>query len=162
MDLKRVKTQRRSIELCHLVIRLTLINRLFDYFGLKQVSLNESAKIRKKSRNSRRDSRQDRDFCKMHFRDPRRDRDFCKMIFRYRDKTETFVKWLSETETRPRWEIWTEKFEKSRPRREFIKNLCKTVFVYNTYTESEKRHINITLDDQFWNCDVCKKYPRGA
>ena len=51
-------------------------------------------------------------------RDSRRDQDFCKTLFRYRDETETFVKWLSETETRPRGEIWTEKYEKSRPRRE--------------------------------------------
>ena len=46
------------------------------------------AKSRLKETNLR-DSRRDRDFCKMNFRDLRRDRDFWKMIFRDRDETET-------------------------------------------------------------------------
>ena len=48
------------------------------------------------------------------------------MIFRDRDETETSVKWFFETETRPRREIWTEKYEKSRPRRESRLTLIST------------------------------------
>ena len=56
------------------------------------------------------------------------DSHFSKAFFQDRDETETSVKWFSETETRPRREIWIEKCEKSRPRRESRLTLLHTIW----------------------------------
>ena len=59
--------------------------------------------------------------------------------FRDRDETETSTKWFSETKRRPRQEIWTKKYERSRPRRESRLTLCRSLKKLKVWKRRRRR-----------------------